>query len=141
MSNYYAYADSILDQCDAGDHPHKMSEVKGKGKTWRVCTDCWNKHVAARRAARKQELADFRAAQKAERDAALADPSRWVKDGGRRVAIEERPGGFAICLGGSTYIASGGWLFGGISTWETYDAAAAYATSKGAIITERTVTQ
>jgi hypothetical protein len=63
MKDYYAHAIQILDDCDASDHEGK-NEVTDHKHTWHVCTSCWNKHVDARRAARKLELADAKAARK-----------------------------------------------------------------------------
>ena len=55
----YAQANAILDACQHEDR--YRSEVKGGGHRWLVCTECWNRHVAARRAARKVELAEWKA--------------------------------------------------------------------------------
>lgn len=143
MTNYYAAADSILDQCDASDHPNK-NEVKGGKRTWHVCTSCWNKHVEARQAARKQELADARAERKRqESEAQAAAATRWAVDGGRMVKVVEYHGnGFAIYLGNRAatgnpvYKASGGWMLNGTATWKTYEAAKEYAEQNGAIVVQ-----
>ena len=52
----YDAATAILRQCAHTDR--QTSEVKmSKTETIFVCCDCWNAHVAARRAARKAQLA------------------------------------------------------------------------------------
>ena len=52
----YDAADALLTDCD---HTERyQSEVRlSKTQSILVCTDCWNAHVAARRAARKAQLA------------------------------------------------------------------------------------
>ena len=53
----YDAATTILRQCTHADR--QTSEVKmSKTETVFVCCDCWNAHVAARRAARKAQLAE-----------------------------------------------------------------------------------
>jgi hypothetical protein len=55
----YDDARRILEECA---HEGRTSEVRmGGGRTINVCTGCWNQHVAARRQARKAELADDKA--------------------------------------------------------------------------------
>lgn len=55
----YNEATQILEDCAEGScQGEKNGEVKmGNGKEIKVCTDCWNRHVYARRAARKEHLA------------------------------------------------------------------------------------
>ncbi len=55
----YAAANHILEECQHGDATCEVSHPDGR--TLHVCCDCWNRHIYARRAARKQELAEWRA--------------------------------------------------------------------------------
>lgn len=58
----YQHADSILHNCSHDGH--KNCEVDlGHGRRLWCCVECWNAHVAARRAARKQQIAEFNASQ------------------------------------------------------------------------------
>lgn len=70
----YAEATATLRNCD---HPDRGCEIAmGKGETLWVCVECWNKHVAQRRAARKQQLAEHNAAQP-QCDRCGRQPVRW----------------------------------------------------------------
>ena len=55
----YAEAEAILTSCR---HDKRTCEIEiSKGHTLMVCVDCWNRHVYARQAARKQQLVEFKA--------------------------------------------------------------------------------
>ncbi len=56
----YAEADRILETCAHTD-VYRSEVHRPGGETLLVCCDCWNRHVHARRAARRQELAEWRA--------------------------------------------------------------------------------
>jgi len=55
----YDEATQILDDCAGGScAEEKTSEVRlAAGRMIKVCTDCWNRHVYARRQARKEQIA------------------------------------------------------------------------------------
>jgi hypothetical protein len=56
----YRQADAILEECrHQTDNPCEVFHPDGR--TLKVCHECWNRHVYARRAARKQALAEWRA--------------------------------------------------------------------------------
>ena len=50
--------DSILRACQHSDRQHDEVQME-HGETLQVCCDCWNASVAARRAERKAQLAEF----------------------------------------------------------------------------------
>ena len=76
IQSLYDAATQILHDCDHPPLPgHYPCEVRmGKGIVLPVCMACWNAHVAARRAARKAQLAE----RPNDCDRCGQKPSRWT---------------------------------------------------------------
>lgn len=118
----YADAQAILDNCR---HEDRWLSVWSRGiETHGVCTDCWNAYVAARKEARKAELAEYWA-QQPKCDCCGERPFRWhwaqfrlctqcktrlVKQHNRNLASYGAMAGLAgIATGGRPLVSTKGW--------------------------------
>lgn len=118
----YEEAEAILKECDHSDRWLTVW-LTGGGEI-KVCTDCWNAHVAARREARKAELAEYWAKQP-KCDCCGERPYRWhwayyklctqcktrlVKEHNRNLARHGSMAAVAsIAIGGMPMVSTQGW--------------------------------